>query len=192
MNADNKSSSEFFEAKYQTVADPWNFAGSEYELRRYGATMAALSHRRYKRAFEPGCSVGVLTERLAGICDAVEAIDFSATAVERARERCAALPNVTILCESLADRRSVAEFDLTVLSEVGYYFTPDDWQAKSAGLIASMRPGTVLLGVHWLGTSADHKMGGDEVHQILRSNSLLQLEHSERHETFRLDRWTRA
>lgn len=192
MTPDNKSSSAFFEAKYQDVPDPWNFANSEYELRRYDATVAALSHRRYKRAFEPGCSVGVLTERLAGICDFVEAIDFSQTAVERARERCAALRNVTVLCESLADREEVEEFDLTVLSEVGYYFTPSDWRAKSESLIRSMDPGTVLLAVHWLGTSADHTMSGDQVHEILRANAHLCLEHSERHDTFRLDRWVRA
>ncbi len=186
------SSSEFFEAKYRRATDPWNFAGSPYELRRYGAIVDALAGRRYRRGFEPGCSVGVLTERLAAICDAVEAIDFSATAVERARERCAHLPHVEAVCRSLPERMPVEGFDLLVCSEIGYYFGPEEWRELSEGLIVGMPAGATLLAAHWLGTSADHRMGGDEVHEIIGRSSSLRLEHTERHEEFRLDRWVRA
>lgn len=192
MSIGDTSSSRFFEAKYRQKGDPWDFASSPYELRRYDTIVAALAHHRYRRAFEPGCSVGVLTERLARICDAVEAIDFSPTAVKRARERCAYLPNVKILCASIAERMPLEGFDLIVLSEMGYYLCLEEWGGTVARLLSPMKPGGTVLATHWLGTSADHRISGDQVHEILQANPLLCLQHSERNEGFRLDRWVRA
>ena len=75
----------FFEAKYQLDPDPWDFENDAYERSRYSAVIQALADQRFARAFEPGCSVGVLTEQLAHIATRVEAIDISATAVSKAR-----------------------------------------------------------------------------------------------------------
>ena len=187
----HSSSAEFFEAKYQEALDPWNFAGSSYELRRYKAISDALSHRRYLRAFEPGCSVGVLTEQLAGLCDEILAIDFSPTAVLRAQQRCAALKNVTIRCASLSELLPVRGFDLIVLSEIGYYFDPEEWKDTTTKLVRPMDAGATLLATHWLGISSDHRVSGDQVHEILGSIPGLRLEQSERDDAFRLDRWVR-
>ncbi len=192
MSNGDPSSSSFFEAKYRQKGDPWDFASSSYELGRYDTITAALAHRRYRRAFEPGCSVGVLTERLSRLCDVVEAIDFSPTAVRRARERCAYLPNVTILCASIADRISLEDCDLIVLSEMGYYLCLEEWRETVARLLSPMKPGGTVLATHWLGTSADHRISGDQVHEILEASPLLCLQHSERNEAFRLNRWIRA
>ena len=186
------SSADFFETKYRQSADPWNFAVSPYEQGRYGATLAALAHRRYRRAFEPGCSVGVLTEQLAGLCDAVEAIDFAPSAVETARRRCAALPHVHIACADLGARLPLVGFDLVVLSEIGYYFEPETWRELSAAVVGSLPVGATLLAVHWLGHSDDHRMSGDAVHEMLLAQNGLRLEQAERHLGFRLERWSRV
>jgi hypothetical protein len=50
----------------------------------------------------------------------------------------------------------------------------------------------VLLAVHWLGTSKDHVLTGDQVHSMLRALPGLVLDLSERREEFRLDRWVKA
>ncbi len=192
MSIPHTSSSGFFEARYRQKADPWDFASSRYELHRYDATIAALAHRRYRRAFEPGCSIGVLTERLAGICDEVEALDFSATAIATARNRCAHLPNAHISCASLADRMPIEGFDLIVLSEVGYYLNLEEWKSTVTRMLSPMMPEGTVLAVHWLGISADHQISGEQVHQVLEANSLLCLQHAERNEGFRLDRWVRV
>ncbi len=193
MSAPDKSSAEFFEAKYQAApnADPWGFATAEYELRRRDTVMQALAGRRYTRAFEPGCSIGVLTERLATLCDAVEACDFSPTAAAAATVRCAGLPGVTVRCAALTGREAWAEFDLVVLCEIGYYFPATAWKRLVDGMVLAMRPGTVLLASHWLGCSEDHVQSGDEVHAAL-AHPLLQRTWSERHEGFRIERWIRA
>ena len=187
----DKSSATFFEAKYRAKADPWDFAHSPYELARYDAVMAAVSGRRYRRTFEPGCAVGVLTERLAAISDSVQACDFSETAVGRARARCADLPNVTITCGALAMDTSFRGFDLIVVSEIGYYFKLPTWIEMASRFAASMDPGATLLASHWLGQSKDHRISGDAVHEALRASPLLRVTHEERHEAFRLDRFVR-
>jgi protein-L-isoaspartate O-methyltransferase len=192
MMATSTTSAEFFEAMYRRDDDPWRFASKPGELLRYAAIISALAGRRYRRAFEPGCSVGVLTEALAGLCDEVVARDLSETAVERARQRTSGMPGVSVEVGSLAEGLPPGSFDLLVLSEIGYYFTPQDWNSLLDRLIAPLAPGTTVLASHWLGESADHLMHGDEVHAILRSRGDVRLMKQERHETFRLDRWERA
>jgi trans-aconitate methyltransferase len=85
-----------FEDKYRDLGDPWHFRTSRYEQRRYAIAMAMLPAPRYRRAFEPGCSIGELTARLARCSDALLAMDCSPTAVETARARCRDLAHVTV------------------------------------------------------------------------------------------------
>jgi SAM-dependent methyltransferase len=83
-------SPEAFETMYRQSRDPWNFATSEYERGRYRAILDALLRGSYRRAFEPGCSIGELTARLACRCDRIVATDVAPSAVALARERCRA------------------------------------------------------------------------------------------------------
>ena len=195
MSAPDKSSAEFFESRYRESGDPWDLAHDPYEQGRYNNIVRALSGRRYRYAFEPGCAVGALTEKLATICDRVDACDFSQTAVEQAQERCARFPGVTVRCASMADETPVGEYDLIVLSEIGYYFTSTAWQCVVSNMVDRMQPEATLLASHWLGRSPDHILTGDEVHACMQ-HPKLKHEHSERHPDpdnggFRLDRWTR-
>lgn len=189
--SENTTSEQFFEAKYRGQADPWDFATNAYEQGRYAATVAALEPRRFKRAFEPGCSVGILTEKLAAFCDRVEATDISPTAVERTRDRCRNLPNVTVAQGELPAGIPDGTFDLIVFSEVGYYFRVPALEALVASLAARLEPEGVFLAVHWLGSSPDHLLSGDQVHAVIGALPNLQLTLSERHEGFRLDMWIR-
>jgi SAM-dependent methyltransferase len=188
---ENTTSEAFFEAKYQQTADPWQFATSVYERGRYAAILRALEGRRFKRAFEPGCSVGVLTERLARFCSHVEAIDISPTAVSRTRERCRWLANVTVTHGALPAAVPPGDFDLMVLSEIGYYFDSSALADLAASLVGRLERGGVLLAAHWLGTSPDHLLTGDHVHEVLAAAPGLIRTAGERHAGFRMDRWTR-
>lgn len=190
------TSAEFFDAMYRTKTDPWNFAHNSYEQSRFETIQNSLSTRPYSHAWEPGCSVGVLTERLATLCDQVDACDLSPAAIEQARQRCRNVPGVHLRCASLTDPAPVETYDLIVLSEIGYYFTAANWKAVAFDLANRMQVGATLLASHWLGHSKDHILSGDEVHSILMTHPLLQLEDSRRcaddtHGGFRLERWTR-
>jgi SAM-dependent methyltransferase len=187
----NTTSQEFFERKYLSDVYPWQFASSEYERNRYSAIIRALNQRQYGRAFEPGCSIGRLTARLADICSCVDAMDISATAVTRARDYCSNLNNVEIRCGSLPKDIPYQEYDLIVFSEIGYYFNESELRLLADKLVAHVGETGVLIACHWLGNSEDHLLSGDKVHDVLAATEGILLEHSRRYDGFRLDRWVK-
>jgi len=113
---------ESFDRMYRREGDPWNFADSDYEQHRYRCSIQALHRVRYRRCFEPGCSIGVLTAKLADRCDEVIACDASAAAIEAARHRLAAHTNVELHTATLPEWWPTGRFDLVVFSELGYYW----------------------------------------------------------------------
>jgi SAM-dependent methyltransferase len=182
-----------FEGRYRRSADPWQFALSPYEQRRYVTTLRALPRARYARAFEPGCSVGVLTAALAERCDTLLACDIAPTAVRLARERCAGFPNVHIEQGDLAKSLPDGPFDLIVLSEVGYYFGAALLANTIRALAKRLHRGGEFIAVHWRGESEDHLLHGDQVHAILTDtlNVSCRWLKGELYPEFRLDLWRR-
>lgn len=196
MNVDtsrmSRQSQAFFEARYRASSDPWHFASSTYELNRYQATLEALSRANYRRGFEPGCSVGVLTAALARRIDHLIACDISATAVACARERCRSLTNVEIYQRDAEEGPPAARFDLIVFSELGYYFSADRLREMARQLADRLEPGGDFLAVHWLGNSADHVLHGDDVHGVLAQALPCKHVAGSRHAGFRIDSWRKA
>jgi protein-L-isoaspartate O-methyltransferase len=182
-----------FESKYRQSHDPWNFTGSRYERDRYHLTLRSLMRARYRRAFEPACSIGVLTAALAERCDVVQAVDIAPSAVVMARERCANFPGVTISCADVAAQCPEGPFDLIVFSELGYYFKEAQLTHIAESLSATLEAGGELIGVHWLGTSEDHLLHGDQVHAILKDALTKPCTwiKGTRYLGFRLDTWQR-
>jgi SAM-dependent methyltransferase len=185
------SSAAFFEKMYRQNVDPWNFEHSRYEQERYARILEAARGRRYSRAFEPGCSIGILTQALARLCDRLEAIDISPTAALRTKRRCKDLSHVHAWCGSLPDATLAGTFDLVIFSEIGYYFEENKLREIIDRLAGSLNPEGILIAAHWLGTSADHVLSGDAVHRIIRECGLLSLDEEERYAHFRLDRMVR-
>lgn len=181
-----------FEARYSKNDDPWDFATSPYELCRYQTTLDALTRTSYGTVYEPGCSVGVLTEALARMAVQVISVDFAPSAVARARARCAKLSNVEVLCASVATYVPKPELDLVVFSEIGYYFDPTELARIARVLSKRLQPQGEFLAVHWLGHSADHVTHGEVVHETLRRDLPLVWVRGERHPLFRIDCWRKS
>lgn len=160
--------SAYFDEKYAASADPWGFASSWYEQRKYALTLAALPRRHYADALELGCSIGVFTEQLADRCDAVLAVDGAARAVEQARQRCAALGQVTVEQRMLPDQWPTGSFGLVVMSEIGYYLGAADLARTLELVRSSLRVGGHLVAVHWRGVATDHPVSAEEVHRAIR------------------------
>ena len=192
MNERDTTSADFFERKYAVDVDPWKFATSDYEQFRYNAIIGSLGDRHYQHGFEPGCSIGELTVRLAPFCRRLTACEISPTAAARARERFRSRPNVAVVCEKLPDFLPQGPLDLIVLSEVGYYF--DDQQLRLLGdrLAEQLTEDGVFVAAHWLGFSRDHKLSGDEVHDVLQNVSGLSHIEGNRYDKFRMDKWRKA
>jgi protein-L-isoaspartate O-methyltransferase len=193
MSAHSPVSQAAFEAKYRQSPDPWNFTASRYERERYSLTLHSLMRPHYRRAFEPACSIGVLTAALAERCGEVHAMDIAPSAVTLARERCANLPNVAISCADLATQCPTGPFDLIVFSELGYYFSDPQLRQIAQTLSAELDLSGELIAVHWLGESEDHCLHGDRVHAILKdalAPSCTWIK-GDRRPGFRLDTWRR-
>ena len=180
---------DYFEGLYAADRDPWRFATSAYEQDKYARTVAALEGRRFSRGLEVGCSIGVLTERLAEVCDELVAVDVSERAVATARERLAGLEHVEVECRSLPEETPDGPFELIVCSEVLYYFDAELMARVVDELSARLEPGGSLLAVHWRPQTRTYPLQGDEVHELLRSRPGLQLGFSEQTEHYLLDRF---
>jgi SAM-dependent methyltransferase len=158
---------DYFADRYAAAADPWGLAGRWYEARKYALSLALLPRKHYATVFEPGCSIGVLTARLAPRCERLLACDAVPDAVASARKRTAGLPGVRVEQRVIPGQWPPGSYDLIVFSELLYYFDDADL-GQVLGLGAgSLRPGGQLLAVHWRHPAPDHPRTGDQVHEDL-------------------------
>lgn len=164
---------EYFEELYGASEDPWGFTTSDYERGKYGQTLAALGERRFGRALEVGCSIGVFTAILAPHCDELLAIDASEKAVALARERLAAFENVRVERRTFPEETPEGPFDLILASEILYYFDRETMLEGLHRLEAALAPGGSLLAVHWRHETQTYPLQGDEVHDLIRSHTRL-------------------
>ncbi len=187
----------YFDDVYAANADPWDFETSPYEAAKYTATLAALPHDRYASAFEVGCSIGILTERLAARCDRLLAVDVAEAALAQARERLGKAPNVTVERRVLPDDfpdtpADGAPFDLILVSEVGYYFSEPDLALFRTRCAQALQPGGTLLLVHWTPPVPDYPLTGDAVHDAFLADPAFRHVSGSRAPEYRLDLLERA
>ena len=191
QNQPNTLPPHYFDQVYQANRDPWHFETSPYEQEKYAATLAALSHAHYASAFEIGCSLGVLTAQLAARCGHLLAVDVSAAALAQAQARCACLPQVDLRLMQVPEEFPDEQFELILLSEVGYYWSPADLARAADLLVADLRPCGQLLLVHWTPPVHDYPLTGDDVHELFLTkaagNGPLRHLSGQRHENYRLD-----
>lgn len=180
---------DYFDALYQRNSDPWNFATKPYEQQKYAATLRGLPRQRYPQALELGCSIGVLSALLAPRCERLLCVDAAQIALDQARKRCAALPNIEFRRATLPSEFPAGKFDLILLSEVGYYFAPPDLQKLQERIISSLNPEGDLVLVHYLPSVPDYPLTGDQVHDSFAVLDELKHCNGFREERYRFDAW---
>ncbi|MFD8567939.1 SAM-dependent methyltransferase [Streptomyces sp. NPDC059639] len=157
----------YFEGQYARGTDPWHLAERWYDRRKYGLTVAALPRARYGRAFEPGCSVGVLSELLAPRCDVLLSTDRVGPAVDTAARRLAALSHVVVQHMAVPEEWPSDRFDLIVLSELLYYFDTATRIRVLEQSVESLSDGGHLLTVHWNHPVSEHTCTGRDIAEQL-------------------------
>jgi hypothetical protein len=187
MTSTNRS---YFDEMYRADPDPWGFESSDYEKRKYALTMACLPRAHYESAYEPGCSIGVLTEQLSHRCHELIATDIVPEVVERATHRLRTMPHVDVELRAIPEEWPAGCFDLVVLSEIAYYFDASDLEHVISLVVESTEPGAHIIAVHWRGTT-DYPLSGDGAHLIIGCTpGLSHLVHHLEQE-FVLDVWER-
>ncbi len=152
---------DYFDAMYADDSDPWRFDTSWYERRKYQIALSLLPRQRYRRALEPGCSIGSFTELLATRCDELVAFDFHEPSVVNARDRLADAPQVHVRHETFPGFWPEGTGDLVVWSEVAYYLNTRGASRAIAGLQNWLEPGGDLLAVHYTGATNYPRPGAE-------------------------------
>jgi SAM-dependent methyltransferase len=140
---------DYFTGLYLAKDDPWDTATKWHDRRKYAVTVAGLPRERYRRCYEPGCSVGLLTRLLAERCDDVLAVDCVPEAVRAAADNLRDLPHVRVAEALLPADLPDGTFDLIVLGDLLYYLSSGDLEALLDGLVARLEPGGDLVAVHF-------------------------------------------
>ncbi|GJG94247.1 SAM-dependent methyltransferase [Cupriavidus pauculus] len=171
--------------------DPWGLESLWYEARKRDLLVAALPEARYARALEAGCATGMLTERLAARCDALLAVDVMPRAIERTRARLQGTANVQASVAQLPADWPAGRFDLIVLSELGYYFDPADWQRTAELAAAALTPTGTLVACHYQRQFADRRMCTEDVHAAVAGQPGLHHHVHHLEPDFLLEVWSR-
>lgn len=161
----------YFDEVYAASADPWRMAERWYEHRKYAITMAMLPDARYRHAFEPGCSIGMLTQRLVERCDRVTSYDVAQAALDNTRERIGERPNLTLTRSSLDAQWPGADVDLVVISEVAYYLSGDTLRRVLDRECSRLAAGATMIAAHWRHAVDDYPLSGDEANALIEETA---------------------
>jgi predicted O-methyltransferase YrrM len=160
----------YFDRVYAGTDDPWRLSTRWYEQRKYAITLALLPDRRYRHAFEPGCSIGTLTALLARRCDHVTALDVADAALRCANARlrhAGCRDRVTLYRSSLDAAWPPGPFDLLMLSEVAYYLDADALATVLSRECPGLQRGAKVVAAHWRHAVAEYPLTGDAAHAVI-------------------------
>ena len=183
------AAAERFERLYHESPDPWDYRTSDYERRKYAATLEALPKPSHGLCLEIGCSIGVFTGLLAARCGHVVAIDFSLGALQLARRHLQGVRNVDLLRASFPEETPPGSWDLIVCSEVLYYLQPPALEEAVGWIKTQLSYGASVLAVSWRGVGREEPLLGDEVHDRLTRELANWHALDARQDGYRLDRF---
>ncbi len=160
-------SQEHFGNLYLAKDDPWDLATKWHDQRKYAVTVASLPRPRYRRCYEPGCSIGLLTRMLAPRCDEILAVDSVASAVHQATEAVREFPHVQVRQAVLPADLPDATYDLVVVGDLLYYLSADDLDVLLDGLADRLEPDGDIVAVHFRDRQHGGNYDGFNVHAAL-------------------------
>ena len=181
-----------FAGLYLAKDDPWDLATKWHDQRKYAVTVASLPRPRYRRGYEPGCSIGLLTRMLAPRCDELIAVDCVDAAVQRTRAEVGEFPHVRAERAMLPAELPDASFDLIVVGDLLYYLSGKDLVDLLDGLVRRLEPGGDLVAVHYRDRATGGNYDGFNAHEALRRRPELEPAVHHEDEWFVLDVLRRA
>ena len=170
----------YFEQLYKTLGDPWGYrhAGEQGKY-RIMVDAARRWHPQPTRVLEVACSLGYMTEMLAGYAATVCAFDISTTAVEHTRARLARLLSRTQFevrhGNALTPDYARAQFDVIFAGDalIGAFDGGETAVQALRALLPLLTPGGVLIATDYINPLAHSsyvqliEKSGGSVHEKL-------------------------
>ena len=181
----------YFDGLFACNDDPWAFRDRWYEQRKRAITLAALPRPRYRAIFEPGCANGELSADLATRCDRLLCCDTAAAAVTLARTRLSLFDHAEVRQSRLPGDWPNEQFDLIVLSEVGYYLDAPDLKQLIERAAQSLTADGQLLACHWRPPIDGCPLNARLVHDLLHAHLHLPRLVLHQEADFLLELWSR-
>ena len=129
--------------------DPFGYKVKPFEFEKFEAAIELLdgvrNGARFERAWEIGCAEGVLTARLAPICERLSAVDFIPLALERARVRCQEFSNISFSKWDLTSDPAPGPFELIVITDVLGSMGQGDIRRARNKVVSALAPSGYLL-----------------------------------------------
>jgi SAM-dependent methyltransferase len=170
---------DYFTGLYLAKEDPWDLATKWHDQRKYAVTVASLPRARYRRCYEPGASVGLLTRLLAPRCAEILAVDCVPEAVRTAAANVREFPHVRVAEAMLPADLPDGTFDLIVVGDLFYYLSAADFDELVDGLLARLEPGGDLVSVHFRDRANPGNYDGFHVHEKLAAKAGDRIVHHE-------------
>jgi predicted TPR repeat methyltransferase len=145
-----RSQSRYAES-FAARTDPWGYEVKPFEFEKFQAAIELLDGVRndacFERAWEIGCAEGVMTERLAQICERLSAVDFMPLALQRARVRCRKFSNISFSEWDLRYDPAPSTFDLIVVMDVlgSFFGRRGDIRHARHKVVSALAPDGYLL-----------------------------------------------
>jgi O-antigen/teichoic acid export membrane protein/2-polyprenyl-3-methyl-5-hydroxy-6-metoxy-1,4-benzoquinol methylase len=147
---DNWRTSDSFNREFQRKVDPWGYAKWPCEQERHITAVemldAASKGERFGEALEVGCAEGIFTKPLATRCESLMAVDYSETALTRAREKLSGSEKVQFLKWNLRQDHLPGTYDLIAIMDVlSSFHRPKSLRAACRNLVEGLHAGGYLL-----------------------------------------------
>ena len=181
----------YFDGLFASSDDPWAFRQRWYEQRKRAITLAALPRPRYRAIFEPGCANGELSADLATRCDRLLCCDTASAAVALARTRLSPFNHAEVRQARLPEQWPSEQFDLIVISEIGYYLDAEDFKRVIENASRSLTADGQLLACHWRPPIDGCPLNARQVHDLLHDHLGLPRLVLHQEADFLLELWSR-
>lgn len=101
--------------------DPWGDLNSKYNETKFARQLKNIRKYQPKSVLEVGCGEGIFTRLMGNASYAVDAVDVSEKAIERAKVRCKDYKNIKFYCSDVVKFTLPKRYDMILLSEVMGY-----------------------------------------------------------------------